>query len=154
MALASSSSSSPPEVAGVPFLSASDAARELTVLARRFAAAFEWFASRATVGPSELRVRFATASRVLGEHAQTFAALVPESALLALARADGAAAELAPHASSGAVLESLHRAITEISGLATPIADGALVRAVGSALVDVADLRLAVASLEERFGAV
>lgn len=154
MVLASPSSSSPSEVAGGSFLSASDAARELTVLARRFAAAFEWFAARATVGPSESRVRSATASRVLGEHAQAFAALVPESVLLAPARADGAAAVLAPHASSGAVLESLHRAITEISGRATPIADGALVRAVGPALVDVTDLRSTFASLEERFGAV
>lgn len=154
MALASPSSSSPSAAVGASFLAASDAARELTFLARRFAAAFEWFASRATLGPSGLRIRSATASRVLGEHAQAFAALVPESVLLAPARAEGAAAELAPEASAGAVLESLQRAITEISGRATPMADGALLRAVGRARVDVSDLRTTFASLEERFGEV
>ncbi len=131
-----------------PFFSASDAARDLTILARQFAAAFTTFAGSTSPGTDASRIGFATASRVLGEWAQAFAALVPESVLLAPARAEGAEAPFVPEASPLAMLGALDRALARISARATSVADGALLRAVAHARVDLAELRADLAPLE------
>jgi hypothetical protein len=130
-------------------LSASDTARELTLLARCFGAAFTSFAEQSQHGPPAARVGFATASRVLGEHAQAFAALVPESVLLAPARADGATALLPAGASTDAVLEGLDRSLTALQARATPVADGAVLRAASRARADLAHLGASLRSLEQ-----
>jgi hypothetical protein len=132
----------------VPFLSAHDSARLLTELARRFASEFEAFGARAEHGPPAARVQFATTGRVLGEHAQALAALVPESVLLADARAEGAAVALAQVDAPLDALEELDRALAGVARRATPVADGALLRAAARARADLGDLVRAIRALE------
>lgn len=151
MTAAARSSSSPdpsPVVGQTTFFSASDAARELTVLARRFTAGFEFFAASAADATTGSRIGLSTGSRMLGEHAQVFVSLIPESVLLAPARALGAAIALVPAASPAGVLDSLDRALGELAARATPVADGAMLRAVAHASADLAVLGATVRALE------
>lgn len=117
-------------VSGPPPLTARDAACELTRLAAAFAAGFAQLADAAATASSPARrVALATASRRLGVHAQDLAALVPESVLLASARAAGEADPLERPADAGELLSALDAALGAILLRATPLADGALVRA-------------------------
>ena len=85
---------------------------------------------------------------MLGEHAQVFVSLIPESVLLAPARALGAAIALVPAESPAGVLDSLDRALGELAARATPVADGAMLRAVAHASADLAVLGATVRALE------
>ena len=128
-----------------PALTAADTASELTGLARRFTAAFESFARWSTIEPGARRRRVrSTASRILGAHAAEFAALVPESVLLADARRAGAAEPIGGAVDARTVLEELDRTIAEIAARATPSADGAFLRCAMHARADLAAIRHAI----------
>lgn len=124
------------------FLTAVDAATELGVLARHFAAAFDSFArlSADRERPAADRVWLATFSRLCGQCAQTLADLVPESVLLADARA---AAESAPVVLPEDPHEALDALIDQLKGLiarADPVANAPVLR---SATAMVRDLEVA-----------
>ena len=125
-------------------LTAVDAARELTSLARCFAAAFASFAGLSTAGPVARRTALVVASRVLGEHAQGVLGLVPESVLLADARAAGAAAPIDLPADPVAALDELDRVVAALAARATPVADGAFLRFAAHVRADLATARRAL----------
>ena len=127
-----------------PALTAADTAREFTGLARRFTSAFASFGRWSTTEPAPRRRVLSTASRILGAHAAEFAALVPESVLLADARDAGAAEPIGGAVDARTVLEELDRTIAEIAARATPSADGAFLRCAAHARADLAAIRHAI----------
>lgn len=128
-----------------PALTAADTAREFTGLARRFTSAFESFAQWSTIEPEARRRRVhSTASRILGAHAAAFAALIPESVLLADGRAAGAAEPIPDAVDATTLLEELDRTIAEMATRATPSADGAFLRCAMHARADLAAIRHAI----------
>ena len=128
-----------------PALTAAGTAREFIGLARRFTLAFESFARWSTIEPGARRRRVrSTASRILGAHAAEFAALVPESVLLADARAAGAAEPIGEAVDARTVLDELDRTIAEMATRATPSADGAFLRCAMHARADLAAIRHAI----------
>ena len=127
-----------------PALTAAGTAREFIALARRFTLAFESFARWSTTEPAARRRVLSTASRVLGGHAAEFAALVPESVLLADARAAGAAEPIGEAVDARTVLDELDRTIAEMATRATPSADGAFLRCAMHARADLAAIRHAI----------
>ena len=127
-----------------PALTAAEATFEITLLARRFASAFAAFAHPGSDAPVGLVAALATASRVLGEHAQTLVALVPESVLLADARAAGAAVPIEGAAEPLGELAALGRALDALVRRARPVADGALLRLATHVGADLAALQRSI----------
>ncbi len=111
-----------------PFLTAHDSAERLTRLARAFSQLFTTLGVPHAELPAASRVARARVSRVLGEHAQVLAALVPESVLLADARAAGARSPLPLPADPAGALRALDRELAALLERSSPVADGALRR--------------------------
>ncbi len=133
----------PPSGDALPPLTAADAATELTRLAGAFAEAFTALASAAAApgaAPGR-RLALAEASRLVGAHALALAALVPESVLLADARAAGVVAPLALPDDPGALLAALDDALGAVCRRATPVADAAFVRVAAAVAHDLGALR-------------
>jgi hypothetical protein len=91
-------------------------------------------------------VALAAASRLLGAHAQALAALVPESVLLADARAAGERDPLVLPEAPEALLAALDAALAEVLARTTPVADGALARVGATVRAELAGLLEAVAA--------
>ncbi len=130
------------------FLAATEVATELTHLARVFERGFAMLGARGATPaalPSAERVVVATASRVLGEHAAAFAALVPESVLLDAARAAGAARPVDLPPDPAALLGALDASVASLVARAGPVADGALLRHGARARSELAELRAELA---------
>lgn len=128
-------------------LTARDAATALTRLAGAFADGFGRLADAAPAGgPPARRVALAAASRLLGAHAQALAALVPESVLLADARAAGERDPLVLPEAPEALLAALDAALAEVLARTTPVAYGALARVGATVRAELAGLLEAVAA--------
>jgi hypothetical protein len=137
-----------PRAAPAPFLGAVDAATELTHLAQAFEHGFRVLGDPAAAGEAPARrIALATASRVLGEHAAGFAALVPESVLLADARAAGAARPVELPGDARGLVEALDLLVASLADRAAPVADGALRRHAARVRSDLAAI---VRDLDER----
>ncbi len=138
----------PPSPTDQPALTAADTAREFTGVARRFTLACEMFARWSATEPAARRRVRSTASRILGAHAAEFAALVPESVLLADARAAGVAEPIVEAVDARTVLEELDRTIAEMATRATPSADGAFLRCAMHARADLAAILHAISEAD------
>lgn len=94
------------------------------------AVAFETIAVSSASAHGARRIALASASRVLGEYAQLVVALVPESVLLADARALGAAAANDYPRDAEALVVALERDLAAVVAPASAVADAALLRLV------------------------
>ncbi len=131
-----------------PTLTAAQAAEELTRLARTFAQAFHGFGASGLPDAGRSAAERLTgdrAARLLGEHAAAFAALVPESVLLAPARAAGERGVPELPDDLGAALGALDAAVAALTSRAGVVADGALRRVAAHVR---ADLALLLADLD------
>jgi hypothetical protein len=129
-----------------------DAAREYTRLARQCEALFTALGTMAPrLDPPASAAAASQLARRLGEHAATWAGLVPESVLLADERASAASAS-AIEPTLAAVVAAVAELRDDLDALltrTTEVADGAARRAARSTCVDIDDaidrLRLAAA---------
>jgi hypothetical protein len=118
------------------FLTAAGAAEELTRLACSFERASSRFGAPGAGRTPAERLTHDRAARRLGEHAAALAALVPESVLLAPARAAGQERVPAPPDDLRATLVGLDDAVEALASQAGPVADGELRRLAGQVRAD------------------
>jgi len=124
-----------------PWLTAAEAAFALSRLGEGLAAAFETIAVSSASAYGVRRVALASRSRVLGEHAQSVVTLVPESVLLADARALGSVAANDYPRDAEALVVALERDLATISAQASEVADAALLRLIPQVASDLAAAR-------------
>jgi hypothetical protein len=121
-------------------LTAAEAAEDLTRLSRSFERAFARFGAPGERRSPAERLAHDRSARRLGEHAAAFAALVPESVLLAPARAAGETGAADLPDDLRAALLVLDGAVDAIAARAGRVADGALRRLAGHVRADLAGL--------------
>jgi hypothetical protein len=125
----------------LPHLGAADAAHQFTWLARSLAQAFASFDVACRDAAPSRRMALAQSGRVLGELALSVTDLVPESVLLAGARQAGTEAPLDLPSDPATIVDELTLRVGSLLARASPVADGALARWAGHALIDLQAIR-------------